>query len=282
MRTAWILPGGSSFGAVQVGQLDALVRAGLAPDLLLGTSAGSLNATQMAVNPDGRGVEVLRDLWTGVRRREIFPFRPGTVIAGLAGRRDHTVSNAAFTRWIEAHVPVRRIEDARLPLTLTATDLTSGEPVFLTAGDTVSALLASTALPGVFPPVERDGRTLVDGGLVADAPVGQAVAQGAERVYILPAVGGGGPYRPAKALDVLLASTALVLGHATRTEVEAWAGECEVFVCPAPSVAGLSPFSFKAGPRLMAEARAATEAWLPSARPATPVHRPAGVRSAAG
>jgi NTE family protein len=277
MTTAWILPGGSSFGAVQVGQLEALVHAGLAPDLLFGTSAGSLNALWMATFPDAGGVASLRDLWLGVKREEIFPFRPWTVIAGLAGMRDHTVSRGAFTRWLRTHAPLAHLEDTSVPLTVTATDLDTGEPVYMREGEAVPALLASTALPGVFPPVELGGRWLVDGGLVANTPIDQAVAAGADRVYILPTIGEApgdgndkGTERPARrggALDVLLRSSALVLGHAADTDIAAWAGRCEVFVLPAPSVAGLSPFSFKAGARLMAEARDGASRWLPTARP---------------
>lgn len=267
VTTAWILQGGSSFGAAQVGQLGALVDAGLRPDLLFGTSAGSLNATYMAASPDAAGVGRLRDLWLGVRRGDVFPVRPWTVVAGLAGRRDHLVSNAAFTRWLRTNVPYRRFEDARIPLTVTATDLESGNAVYLREGGIIPALLASTALPGVLPPVELGGRLLVDGGLAADAPVGAAVEAGADRVYILPTVGAGVGGRPTKALGVMLRSTGLVLGRATATEIEAWAGRCEVFVLPAPSVAGVSPFSFRAGARLMAEARQATRHWLPTARP---------------
>jgi len=267
VRTAWILPGGSSFGAVQVGQLDALLGAGLRPDLLLGTSAGSLNATYMASSPDPAGAAGLRTLWLGVRRQEVFSLRPWTVVAGLAGRRDHTVSNRAFARWLRSHVSCRRIEEAAVPLTITATDLETGEAVFMDRGDIISALLASTALPGVFPPVERDGRLLVDGGLAADAPVGAAVAAGAERVYLLPTVGPGLPGRPTRALDVALRATGLILGRETDTQIQAWSARCEVFVLPAPAVAGISPFSFRAGRRLMDEAREATERWLPTARP---------------
>ena len=102
---------------------------------------------------------------------------------------------------------------------------------------------------------------------MADAPVGAAVAAGADRVYIFPTVGPGAPGRPSSALDVLLRSTGLILGRATDAEIDAWAGRCEVFVLPAPSVAGVSPFSFASGGRLMAESRATTERWLPTARP---------------
>ena len=267
MTTAWILPGGSSFGAVQVGQLEALIDAGMAPDLLFGTSAGSLNASWMASFPDAGGVASLRDLWLGVKREEIFPLRPWTVVAGLAGRRDHAVSNVAFTRWLRIHAACARIEDSHIPLTITATDLATGEAVYLIEGDTVRVLLASTALPGIFAPVDFGGRILVDGGLVADTPVGAAVAAGADRVYVLPTVGPEMAVRPVKALDVLLRATGLILGQAAKTEIEAWADRCEVFVLPAPSVAGLSPFSFKAGARLMVEAREAARRWLPTARP---------------
>jgi NTE family protein len=267
MTIGWVLPGGASLGSVQVGQIEALLAAGQAPDLIVGTSAGSLNAAWMAADPTRRGAAVLRDLWLQVTRREIFPFSPVTVALGVLGRRDHTVSDRSFRRWLADTLPYRRIEEARIPLIVTATDLATGRAEFLRRGDLLPALVASCAVPGIFPPVQIDGRVLVDGGLAADAPIGPVAAAGADRIYVLPTLGPADPGRPRGAADVALRSLGVMLGNARETEIGGWADRHQVFVAPAPSTAGVSPFSFRHGRRLMDEARRLTDAWLPTARP---------------
>lgn len=275
MTIGWVLPGGASLAAVQVGQIEALMAGGQGPDLIVGTSAGSLNAAWMAADPTRRGAAILRELWLKVTRREIFPFSPVTFAMGVTGRRDHVVSDRSFRRWLAETLPYRRIEEARIPLVITATDLATGRAEFLRRGDLLPALVASCAVPGIFPPVEIDGRVLIDGGLAADAPIGVLADAGAERIYVLPTLGPIEPGRPRGAGDVALRSLAMMLGNARETEIGAWADRHQVFVLPAPSTAGVSPFSFRHGRRLMDEAGKLTEAWLATARPveaAVPSH----------
>jgi NTE family protein len=250
-----------------VGQAEALIGAGIVPDLMVGTSAGSLNAAWLVTEPTPDGVAQLRSQWLEVRRRDVFPFTLRSVALGLLGHRDHTVGSAALERWIVRHLRYARLQDAPIPLTVTATDLDTGEAVYLTQGPTVPALLASCAVPGVFAPQVIDGRTLVDGGMSADAPIGQAVRGGADRVYVLPTLGAMATGRPSTVGDVVLRSISVVLGNARSGEIEAWTDRCEVFILPAPSVPGVSPFSFDHSLELMDKARALTEAWLPTARP---------------
>jgi NTE family protein len=270
MTTAWLLPGGSSLGSVQAGQAEALLVAGHVPDLVIGTSAGSLNAAWLAADPSPLGVAQLRERWLGVRRREIFPFSAWRLALGLAGRRDHTVSNRSLGRWLEAQMPYRRLEEARIPLTVTATDLRTGDAVFLSRGDLISALLASCAMPGVYPPVRVNGRLLVDGGLVADAPVRVAVEAGADRVFVLPTTPEAALGSPRGVGDLVLQSVGMMLAQSRRAELRAWMHRCEIYVVPAPAVGGVSPFSFKHGQVLMDRARDLTTAWLPGARPLAP------------
>src|SRR5450631_3357172 len=156
MTTAFVLPGGSSLGAVQVGMAEALLETGIRPDLIIGSSAGSLNGAWLARHPGPEGAARLRDLWLTVRRRDVFPLSPGMLL-GLAGRRDHLVSSKALERWLITNALFSRIEQATIPLHIMATDLMSGAAVRLSSGDVVAALLASSAIPGVFPPVPWDG-----------------------------------------------------------------------------------------------------------------------------
>ncbi|MGH9104324.1 MAG: patatin-like phospholipase family protein [Acidimicrobiales bacterium] len=267
MTTAWVLRGGASFGAAQVGMARALMEAGHHPDALYGTSAGALNATWLAAEPTLTGLAALEALWTAVRRQDIFPVNPWATLEGLAGWRDHLVPPRSLAKWLRATCPLRRLEDGVLPLTVVTTDIESGEEVLLQSGPAVTALLASTAMPGVFPPVRVGSRWLMDGSIACDTPVGAAVQAGATRVWVLPCVPGGRVPRPRAALDVVLRSTSIILARHNALTVQSWCESCELYVLPAPTVAGVSPFSFAKSQDLVDTAYRLVTDWLPTARP---------------
>jgi NTE family protein len=248
----------------------ALIEAGHHPDMLYGTSAGALNASSLAADPSLDGVARLAELWTAVKRHDVFPVRPWVLLPGLAGLKDHTFSARAFARWLRATTVLHRLEDGVLPLTVVATDVETGEEVLLDRGPIVPALLASSAMPGIYPPVRIGGRWLVDGSVASDAPIGPAVRAGATRVWVLPSVPVVPMARPTTALDVLLRSTAIVLARHNAGIVAAWCGRCELYVPPAPLVPGVSPFNFRASAQLIEAAYRLTASWLEQARPVEP------------
>ena len=270
MTTAWVLRGGASFGAAQVGMAKALMEAGHHPDRLYGTSAGALNAAWLAAEPTLEGLEALAHLWTVVTRRDVFPLSGLVALAGFVGRKDHLVSSRALARWLRSTVLVRRLEDGVLPLAVVATDLETGEEVLLESGPVVPALLASSAMPGVFPPVRIGGRWLIDGSVVSDTPVGPAVGAGADRVFVLPSVPAGPMPRPRSALNVLLRSTSISLARHNLDTVSVWCDRCQLYIVPAPLVPGVSPFSFDRSPELIEAAYRLTSNWLTAARPVAP------------
>src|ERR1700726_2341720 len=91
-RTAFVLAGGAALGAMQAGMVHALYERGIMPDLLVGTSAGALNAAFLASRPaTAATAEALAVIWRGLRRTDVLPLRPPALISGLAGRRDHLV-----------------------------------------------------------------------------------------------------------------------------------------------------------------------------------------------
>jgi NTE family protein len=171
MTTAFVLSGGGSLGAVQVGMLQALGERGVAPDLLVGTSAGALNAVFVAAHGmSPTSLDLLAATWAALRRDDVFPLRAPQMMLALAGARDALCADTGLERLVRRHVGFAGLEDAPIPVHLVTTDLLSGEEVLLSEGDAVSAVLASSAIPAVLPPVRRDGRTLVDGGLADNAP----------------------------------------------------------------------------------------------------------------
>jgi NTE family protein len=180
---AYVLGGGASYGAVQVGHLRALAETDITPDYVVGTSVGSLNGAIVAEHP-ATAHERLVDLWAGMTRQAIFGKMLGTAV-NLAKGKASAVPSTGLRAVIEQAVQARTFEELAIPHTAVTTDFDTGEPVPLSSGDLVSALLASAAIPLVFPPVHRGQRTLVDGGIVANVPISIAADQGAATIVVL-------------------------------------------------------------------------------------------------
>jgi NTE family protein len=93
---AFVFQGGGSLAAPQVGALRALIEAGIQPDLVIGTSAGALNAVAFAADPTLAGVDRLELLWRSLRRKSVAPLSLRTVLAGMFGRSDGLIGNSAL------------------------------------------------------------------------------------------------------------------------------------------------------------------------------------------
>ena len=180
---AYVLGGGASYGAVQVGHLRALAETDITPDFVVGTSVGSLNGAVVAQNP-ARAHEHLVELWSGMTRAAVFGNMLGTALNVAKGKAS-AVPNTGLRAVIESAVTARTFEELAIGHTAVTTDFNTGEPVPLRTGDLVSALLASAAIPLVFPPVHHGDRVLVDGGIVANVPISIAADQGATTIVVL-------------------------------------------------------------------------------------------------
>ncbi|HWC79617.1 MAG TPA: patatin-like phospholipase family protein [Pseudonocardiaceae bacterium] len=243
MTVSFVLAGGGALAATQVGMLRALLEHGVRPDLVVGTSAGAINGFCFAREPDEAGLDRLTRLWQRLRRRDVFPLDPRFILAGLAGLHDGVASPARLQVFLRRHIGSAGLTDTEIPMHVVATDLASGEPVVLSDGPAVEALLATSALPGVFPPVRVNGRQLMDGGITADTPARQAEELGADVTYVLPAVGPGMPGEvPSGAVPVLLHAVSHLFGRTASTDIEAVHGE--VHVLPAPVHEAANPFDF--------------------------------------
>ena len=152
---AFVLPGGGALGAYQVGVLRALAEHEIAADLLVGVSAGSLNAAYLAWSGGLDGLAALESIWRSVRRRDLLRVHPGRVALAFTGRRASFLDSRHGADWVRRTLGDRRIEDAPTRLAVVATDVVTGRAVSLTDGDVVSAVVASAAFPGVYSPVAR-------------------------------------------------------------------------------------------------------------------------------
>jgi NTE family protein len=241
---AFVFQGGGSLTAAQVGMLRALLEAGITPDFVIGSSAGAMNAVTFAQDPTVEGLARLEQLWSGLRRGAVFPINARDIVAGLAGRRDGLVSPRRLRALLTTSLQVAALEDTAIPAHVVATSVLTGEPVVLSTGPTIDALLASTAIPGIFPPVRVDGDLLMDGAICADIPILQAEALGATVSYVLPAVG---PVRRPGATRGALNLLMHALNHVFErtTTMSLTAARNRIHVLPNTMRHKVSPFDFR-------------------------------------
>jgi len=260
-KTAFVFAGGGSLGAVQVGMLEALLAAGVTPDLLVGSSVGALNAGFFAGNPTADGVAKLAAVWRTLRRRDIFPVTLKTTLSWL-GSPDGLFESASLRRLVSRNLLFENLEQAPVPLHVVATRM-SGASVVLSAGPAVDAILASAAIPLIFPAVAIGEDSLMDGAVSGNTPILSAVELGAERLIVLPTGFAcalntpprGGVARAFHALTLLIA-------HQMIRDLAHVAGTVQVFTAPSLCPLDVSPFDFSHTDALMARASAQTRAWI--------------------
>lgn len=260
--TAFVLAGGGSLGAIQVGMLRALIAAGERPDFVVGTSVGAINAAYFASDPTPEGVARLSQLWTGLRRRDVFPVDPLAVARGIMGQRDHLFGARALRRLVESHFAAARLETLPLPCFVVASDLRDGAEVVLRDGPVVDALLASTAIPVVFPPVRVGDRMLVDGAIANNAPISTALALGARRVIVLPTGFACAAEPPRGAIGMVLHTMTLLVARQLAGDVGWLAGTGEIAIVPPLCPLPVSAYDFSQAAALEARAAQETAAWI--------------------
>lgn len=262
-KTAMVLSGCGNLGAVQVGMLQALSRTRWLPDLVIGESVGALNAAFYAADPTPAGCDRLANLWRGLRRMDVLPLTAARGMAALLLRRSHLIEPARLRRFLLRELHLRRIEDTPISLHVAATDVMNGEQVVLSTGDVVPALLASTATPVLFPPVDLAGHHLVDGAVGDDTGVAAAIARGAERILVLPAGTSCATEEPphnmaALALQVMSMQS---MRHLER-DVARYAQRARITIVPPLCPLNVSAFDFSQTETLIYRAADQTRAWL--------------------
>jgi NTE family protein len=243
--------------------LAALARRGIVPDLVVGASVGAINAAYYAAEPDQRGVERLKRIWLGIRRTDVFPLSPLASVLGFFGKTDHLVPPAPLRSLIEAELPYQRLEDSRLPCHVVATDALEGTEVVLSSGTAATALLASAAVPAVFPPVRLDGRFLLDGGVSNNTPVSIAVELGATRVIVLPTgISCALQAPPRGAMALTLHALNLLIMRQLVNDIERCAGVADVLTVPPLCPLSTTSYDFSQSAALIHRAEVATRLWL--------------------
>lgn len=268
MTTAFVLSGGASLGAAQVGVLAALVENGVRPDLIVGSSVGALNGCWLAARSDPDGIAALGALWRSLTRSSVFPARPMRAMLGVVGRSDHLVSNRGLRRILLDNLSYEHLEDAPTPLHVIATDLLSGADVRLSSGSAVQAVLASAAIPSVFPPVVVDGRALVDGGIVNNTPISHAVQLGADRIWVVSTGNACAlPAAPMAAIGIGIQALTLAINQRLARDVERYEPSVDLRVVPPLCPVHTSPVDFSQSDDLIARAFLSTRNWLAAGPP---------------
>jgi NTE family protein len=269
--TAVVLSGGGSLGAVQVGMLLALADRHITPDLIVGSSVGAINAAYVAGHPGPQGVNQLAAIWSGLRRDDIFPTSPVRALHALSGRRSSVADPAPLRRLIEQHLGYQQLEDAAWPVSVVATEVMTGREVVLSRGPAVDAVMASAALPAVFPPVSIEGHVLMDGGVVNNTPISVAVEQGADVVYVLPTgYACALPSPPRSALGMAMHAVTVAIQQRLVTDVRAMQDRVTLRVAPPLCPVSVSPIDFRHTRELIVRTRESTRAWLDRPRPSDP------------
>ncbi len=258
---AFALSGGGAYGAVQVGMIRALLERGVVPDLIVGSSVGSLNGALLAARPASAADELTR-LWQVMDRRTIFGgSRIGMVRnlvrSGVLCRADR------LARLIDDHLGSIAFEDLPIRFAAVVTDALTGEPDLLTAGPVRPALIASTAIPGVFPSVTLDGRTFVDGGVAANVPIRQALTFGARSVLSLDASPVSPPDAiPRRLVGSLLHSVNLMIRNQRAHDVDELARRFRIAIIPSVTPPEIGSFDFSMNGTLLARSYSSTLATL--------------------
>ena len=260
-HTAFVLSGGASLGAVQVGMLRALYERGITADMLVATSVGALNAAFIASRPQTPETTAeLARVWRRIERADAFPLSLRTVVGGLAGQRDHLVPARGLRQIVERHVELTDLSDAAVPLSVAAFDVITGTETVLCDGSAPDAIVAACAIPGIFPPVAIGEKLLVDGGVVNNTPIRHAVELCADRIYVLPTQ--ELPYAPAPpprtALDAAIYALGLLVGSRLEADIARYRGDAELIVLPAPNTQHVQPTDFEHSRRLSADAHEAS------------------------
>ena len=241
----FVLGGGGSLGAVQVGMLQALAEREVFPDLVVGTSVGSLNGAVLAMDPKGAANRLNR-IWPRIRRQMVFPGGPLAQLRTLQQGRTHLFPNTGLQSLITALLPANAtFAKLALPFGAVTTDVATATPHVVTDGRLVPSLLASAAIPGIFPAVSLEGRQLYDGGVVANVPLTQALAMGAQSLVVLDAVFPGHlPEAPSTLAEAMLFTAMVTMRMQAALEAPLVAVQVPVVYLPGPAIQRVSPLEF--------------------------------------
>jgi NTE family protein len=251
-KIALVLSGGASRGFAHVGVIKVLEAQHIPIDIIVGTSAGSLTGALYAYYGDAAKLEKAA---RGLTEEDVFDFSIPNILVGV-------VKGESIVTFVRSRIPVKNIEDLKIPFAAVATDLVTGEKVVFMTGPISTAVRASTSIPGIFKPLIIGGKILVDGGVVDNIPVDVARNMGADIVI---AVDVSAPSRNdniQNVIDVIMQTFNIMGNELSRYQIK----DADVIIRPNVSGVGLIDFDQKT--KLIFEGERAARAALPKIREA--------------
>lgn len=244
-----MLGGGGVLGAVEVGMLRALLERGITPDLVLGTSVGALNGAMVARDPSEDVVERMVELWRRAGEgREVYGDRPLRTVRRAVVRRTHLYSSRPLQDRLTEEFGDLTFEDLPVDLQVCAASIERAAEHWFTSGPVVTAVMASAAVPGLFPPQRIGDEHYLDGGIVNSIPLGRAVALGATRVFVLQVGRIDRPLTvPTKPWEVARVSFEVARRHRFHRELDEVPDHVEAHVLPTAGTSARddSPLAFR-------------------------------------
>jgi NTE family protein len=239
------LCGGVSYGVAQIGVLKALEEAGIQVDCLAGTSAGAIIAAGYA---SGLSIERIEEIGIQTHWGELFSFKMS---------RKGLVSSGPIEEYIRKYFKVATFEELKKPLAVVTTDICSGEEVVFTHGSLDKAVRASCSIPGIYVPVEMEGRQLVDGGMAENVPVQALKSLGADVVIACNVFGHPQVFPPASNVFQIL----MRVWYFFVAEEHAWRESADVII--EPDLRTYDLFDFHEGKALIEKGRKEAQKHMP-------------------
>lgn len=257
-RIALVLGGGAARGFAHVGVIRALEQEKIPIDLVVGASVGSLIGALYASDRNSFELE-----WTAfaIEKDTLFDYGLLTAFTGMGAAKGDKLEE-----FVKSKVPTANIEDLKIPFAAMAVDLNRGTRVTLDRGPVARAVRASCAIPGVFNPVDHQGRLLVDGGVIDNIPVSAAREKGADIVIAVDISEQVVNFNITNLIDVMLQSITIMAAENAKAKKK----EADVLIRPAVGGVGMLDFSQKkqtmqagieAAQRAMPEIRQKIEEW---------------------
>jgi len=218
---AFVLGGGGLRGAAEVGMVKALAETDIRPDMVVGTSIGSINGAIIASGPLDETSKHLEGMWHELTESGVLREGPISRVANIARHRTHLHSNNAMRKLLLDWLPYGTFEELPIPFQCSAACVETSSEHWFETGLLIDALLSSCAVPGLLPPVEVDGKHFIDGGVVNSIPISRALELGATTIYVLHVGNIDAPLRvPRNAWDVAFVAFEISRRHRFHRDME--------------------------------------------------------------
>jgi NTE family protein len=230
---AYVCGGGGLLGAAEAGMARALLEAGIIPDLIVGTSIGAINGAALAADPSPEGAVRLIEMWDRLADENVLGGSLFGRLSELLRTRTALHSGTELRQLLTSRLPVQRFDELPVRFECVAACIERATEQWFGTGPLVDAVLASSALPGVLPPVRIGEEHFLDGGLVDSIPVSRALRLGAHEVYVLHVGRIEQPLRPpASPWEVAFVAFEIARRHRFHTEMASLPDGVAVHVLP--------------------------------------------------